>query len=109
MLLSVNHLTKTYCARNNITYALKNISFSLDKGEKLALIGESGSGKTTLARTICLLSPATGGQIFFGDTAITGASKKKSAASAEIFALFHKTPFSLFTRVIPYLTVFAPC
>lgn len=96
MLLSVNHLTKTYCARNNITYALKNISFSLDKGEKLALIGESGSGKTTLARTICLLSPATGGQIFFGDTAITGASKKEKRRLCRDIRLISQNPFLSF-------------
>ncbi len=49
--------------RPNVVSALKGISFSVDKGKTLAIVGESGCGKSTLARIITLIDPATGGEL----------------------------------------------
>ena len=59
-MLEVNALTKSFGS----TSVLKGISFSINKGEVLAIIGSSGSGKTTLLRCLNYLEIPDGGQIF---------------------------------------------
>ena len=70
-LLKVEHLTKVY---PNGTEALKDVSFSVDDGEFLVIIGLSGSGKSTLLRCINRLIDPTEGQIFLDDTDVTKAT-----------------------------------
>jgi len=70
-LLKVEHLTKVY---PNGTEALKDVSFSVDDGEFLVIIGLSGSGKSTLLRCINRLIEPTEGRIFLDDVDITQAS-----------------------------------
>src|SRR5512135_1435647 len=70
-MLKVEHLYKTY---PNGTQALKDVSFQVDEGEFLAVIGLSGSGKSTLLRCINRLIEPTSGKIFWDDQDITAAS-----------------------------------
>ena len=51
--------------------AVDGVSFTLERGEVLAVIGESGSGKTTLGRTVLRLIKPTGGKIIFEEKDIT--------------------------------------
>lgn len=60
--LSVKNLTKTY---SNGVQALRGVSFDVDKGEFLVIIGLSGSGKSTLMRCLNRLQEPTSGEIFF--------------------------------------------
>ena len=60
-LLKVEHLVKSF-GTNNV---LKDIDFSVNKGDVISIIGSSGSGKSTLLRCINMLEDATGGNIFF--------------------------------------------
>ena len=62
-ILKVQQLCKTYGAGEAQVYALKNVSFSLEKGEFAAVVGESGSGKSTLLNCIGALDTPTSGMI----------------------------------------------
>ena len=63
-ILKVENLCKTYGKGEAEVKALKNVSFSLEKGEFAAVVGESGSGKSTLLNCIGALDTPTSGSIF---------------------------------------------
>ena len=79
-LLTVKDITKSF----GKTEVLKNISFSLEKGEVLAIIGSSGSGKTTLLRCLNFLEEANEGTISVGGKVIYQAGGGKKMTDAEI-------------------------
>ena len=58
-ILKVQNLSKSFGSLN----VLKDISFTVNKGDVLGIIGPSGSGKSTLLRTVCQLESVTGGSI----------------------------------------------
>ena len=69
-MLNVEHLTKVY---PNGTVALKDVSFEVEDGEFLAVIGLSGSGKSTLLRCINRLIEPTSGKVIWNDVDVTAA------------------------------------
>ncbi|MCM1048442.1 MAG: ABC transporter ATP-binding protein [Clostridiales bacterium] len=62
-LLEVNNICKTYGSGEAAVKALKNVSFSVPKGEYVAIVGESGSGKSTLLNMIGALDMPTSGKV----------------------------------------------
>ena len=63
-LLEVKSISKTYGSGEAAVHALKDVSFSVPKGEFVAVVGESGSGKSTLLNMIGALDTPTSGKIF---------------------------------------------
>lgn len=65
-LLEVNNICKTYGSGETTVHALKEVSFSVTKGEYVAIVGESGSGKSTLLNMIGALDTPTSGKVKIG-------------------------------------------
>ena len=65
-LLEVNNICKTYGSGETAVHALKKVSFSVPKGEYVAIVGESGSGKSTLLNMIGALDTPTSGKVVIG-------------------------------------------
>ena len=74
MLLSIKNVSKKY---NNGTEALKNVSFDVEKGEFISIIGPSGSGKSTLLRSINKMTDISEGSILFENQNIEKLKKKE--------------------------------
>lgn len=76
-LLEVEAIYKTYGSGETAVHALKNVSFSVPKGEFVAIVGESGSGKTTLLNMLGALDTPTSGKVLI-DGNDTFAMKEKA-------------------------------
>ena len=81
-ILEVNGLKKVYTTRlgGNKVEALKNVTFSVEQGEYVAIMGESGSGKTTLLNILAALDKPTSGTVLLDGRDI-GKIKESSLVS----------------------------
>ena len=70
-ILKVDKIEKYYGSRSSLTKAIDNLSFEVEKGEFVAIMGASGSGKTTLLNCISTIDKVTAGHIFVGGLDIT--------------------------------------
>ena len=80
--LEVNGLKKIYTTRfgGNRVQALTNVSFAVERGEYVAIMGESGSGKTTLLNILAALDRPTQGEVWLNGRALSSVSEKEIAA-----------------------------
>ena len=76
-ILTVNNIEKYYGGKSNITKAIDNISFTIDKGEFVGIMGPSGSRKTTLLNCISTIDTVTTGNIIINGYDITKLKSKK--------------------------------
>lgn len=76
-LLEVKSISKTYGSGETIVHALRNVSFSVPKGEYVAIVGESGSGKSTLLNMIGALDNPTSGRVLIDGKDIFSMKEKK--------------------------------
>ena len=81
-ILEVNNLKKIYTTRfgGNHVQALTNVSFSAERGEYVAIMGESGSGKTTLLNILAALDKPTSGEVLLEGKNIVSISEKEISA-----------------------------
>lgn len=96
-ILKVEHLTKTFVSQGRDDYtAVDDVSFSMNYGEKLAIIGESGSGKTTIVNMITRLLDVTSGTVFLDGEEITNLSGKKLKQIYKKMQMVFQTPTESF-------------
>ncbi len=99
-LLRIEHLTKVYGKGENAVRALDDVSFTVPKGQMLAIIGPSGSGKSTMLHIIGAVDRPTSGKVFLGQQDVF--SQKD-----EQLAIFRRREVGLiyqFYNLIPVLT-----
>ena len=98
-ILEVRHLSKAFGSHA----VLKDIDFTVDKGDVTSIIGASGSGKSTLQRCINLLETLTTGEILFHGQDVTKGKINQSSYRAKVGMVFQS--FNLFSN----MTVLANC
>lgn len=74
--VSIDNVSFRYLGSKN--YALKNVSLSIENGQKIAIVGANGSGKTTLVKLICGLYDVTEGVIKINDTLVSAKKRNES-------------------------------
>jgi len=99
-IMKVENLTKVFTSgiiAGEKTVAVKDVSFKMDQGKVISLIGESGSGKTTIGRLILKLLKPTEGKLYYNGQDITDINSKreKKAYYKKVQAIF-QDPFSSF-------------
>ncbi|MCL1896344.1 MAG: ATP-binding cassette domain-containing protein [Clostridiales bacterium] len=93
-LLRVTDLKKYFKTPQGLLHAVDGVSFGLEGGKTLGVVGESGCGKSTLGRVILGLLEATGGQIVFKGEDITKVSGKKRKGLRKDMQIIFQDPFS---------------
>lgn len=79
-ILVLNHISKSFGKGDSQVDALRDIRFSVEEGEYVAIMGESGAGKSTLLNIIATLETATGGQIALNNQDLSKLKEKEKAA-----------------------------
>lgn len=93
-LLKVMELKKYFKTGSGVLHAVDGISFSLEKGATLGVVGESGCGKSTLGRVLLHLLPSSGGKIFFEGKDITDVSSRELISLRNEMQIIFQDPFS---------------
>lgn len=93
-ILEVQHLKKYFDTPKGLLHAVDDVSFSIERGTTLGVVGESGCGKSTLGRTILHLLNNTGGSIFFEGNDVTKANRAKIRALREDMQIIFQDPLS---------------
>lgn len=93
-LLEIEHLKKYFPTPRGMVHAVDDVSFSIQKGQTMGLVGESGCGKSTLGRTIIHLLESTSGVIRFEGEDVTHLNKKGLARLRENMQIIFQDPYS---------------
>ena len=93
-ILEVQNLTKHFVVPAGIVHSVENVSFCVERGETLGLVGESGCGKTTTGRTIIRLYEPSDGKIIFDQHDITHLSQKEMLPFRKRMQMIFQDPYA---------------
>lgn len=93
-MLEVDHLKKYFKTPRGPLHAVEDVSFQLEEGKTLGVVGESGCGKSTLGRVILGLSDATEGEVRFRGQEITHLKSSERKALRQQMQIIFQDPFS---------------
>ena len=105
--LEIRHLSKAFPGKNGEDfYAVRDVSFAIERGDSLGLVGESGCGKSTIARMITKLTEPTEGEILLDGADITHIPQRRW--KAEVFRkvqMVFQDPYGVFSPRMPIGTI----
>ncbi len=108
-ILRVEHLKKYFPVPNGMLHAVDDISFSIDAGRTLGVVGESGCGKSTMGRAILRLHEPTSGHVYFqGEDVLTFDKKKMKHMRRDMQIVFQDPFASLNPRMTVSEAIAAP-
>ena len=108
-ILEVKDLKKYFKVSSGTLHAVDGVSFQINEGETLGVVGESGCGKSTLGRVILHLLDNTGGQIIYRGEDITNVTREKLSSLRREMQIIFQDPFaSLNPRMTVYQTIVEP-
>ncbi len=93
-LIEARHLKKYFDTPAGRLHAVDDVTFSIEKGKTMGVVGESGCGKSTLGRTMIHLLESTDGQIFFEGEDITHVGRQKLRSLREKMQIIFQDPYS---------------
>ena len=93
-ILEVKHLKKYFKTARGTLHAVDEVSFTIEKGKTLGIVGESGCGKSTTGRAILRLLEPTDGQVIFNGQDITALSSSKMRQMRRDMQIIFQDPFS---------------
>lgn len=101
-LIEVNHLKKYFKTKKGMLHAVDDLSFFINKGETLGLVGESGCGKSTTGRVLIRLLEATSGEVLFNGEDVLKFNKNQMKEFRKNAQIVFQDPYSCLN---PRLTV----
>ena len=93
-LVEVKNLKKYFETPRGMLHAVDDVSFSIEEGKTMGIVGESGCGKSTLGRTIIHLLDSTGGSIYFEGEDVTNPSRRQLRKLRENMKIIFQDPYS---------------
>lgn len=102
-LIEARNLKKYFDTARGKLHAVDDVSFTIEKGTTMGVVGESGCGKSTLGRTMIHLLESTDGQIFYKGQDVTKVNKKKLHELREEMQIIFQDPYS---SLNPRMSVF---
>jgi oligopeptide/dipeptide ABC transporter ATP-binding protein len=93
-ILEVQNLKKYFATASGMLHAVDDLSFSLEKGKTLGVVGESGCGKSTLGRVVVGLLNASAGEVIFDGRPLSGMSNREKIDLKQEMQIIFQDPFS---------------
>ena len=94
ILLDVQHLKKYFSTSSGMLHAVDDVSFTIERGKTLGIVGESGCGKSTIGRTILRLLEPTSGKVIFDGKDVASLSKDELRKTRQDMQIIFQDPFS---------------
>lgn len=94
VILDVKNLKKYFKTSRGTLHAVDDVSFQIEKGKTLGLVGESGCGKSTTGRAILRLIEPSSGEVIFGGEDVASFNKKRLRAARKDMQIIFQDPFS---------------
>ncbi len=94
VILEVRHLKKYFKTRRGMLHAVDDVSFTIERGKTLGIVGESGCGKSTTGRAILRLIEPTDGKVIFDGVDVGSLNKREMRAMRQNMQLIFQDPYA---------------